>query len=82
MLRAMLRCDVMQSGHLCATSVHSALHSPSHVLDNLAEEVPEQARQQGAPQIQALVGVMIPVVLISPAQRHLAPGNPDSETHI
>ena len=71
-----------RSHRICLTFVHSSLHSAAHVLDDLAEEVPEQACQEGAPQVQALVGVVIPVILIPPAQRYLRSPPPFTERQL
>ena len=53
------------------TFVHGALHCCAHILGDLPEQVPEQAGQQRASQVQALVCIVIPVVLIPPAKGHL-----------
>ena len=57
------------------TPVDALLDVAAHVLGELAEQLPEQARQQGPPQVQALVRVVVPVILLPPAQRHLADNN-------
>lgn len=48
--------------------VHAALHIVAHILLQLAEQQAEEARQQRAPQVQALVGVVVPVILGAPPQ--------------
>lgn len=53
------------------TPVNGFLHMGPDILCELAEELPEQIRKQGAPQVQALVAVVIPVILVPPAQRDL-----------
>ena len=53
------------------TLVNGSLDGTPHILSDLAEEVPEEAGQQRAPQIQALVGIVIPVILVPPSQGHL-----------
>lgn len=53
------------------TPVYSFLHVCAHIFGELPEELPEEVGQQGSPQIQALVAVVIPVVLLPPAQCHL-----------
>ena len=53
------------------TPVHRFLHMGAHVLRELSEELPEQVCKQWTPQIQALVAVVIPVILVPPAQRDL-----------
>ena len=40
------------------------------VLDDFAEQLPEEARQQWAAQVQALGRVVVAVVLGAPPQRH------------
>jgi hypothetical protein len=49
------------------TSVHGLLDMVAHVLGQLPEQLPEQAGQEGPTQVQALVGVVIPVILLPPA---------------
>lgn len=49
-------------------SVYAALHIVAHVLLQLAEEQAEEAGQQRATQVQALVGIVVPVILRAPPQ--------------
>ena len=50
--------------------VHAALHVAAGVPGQLAEEHAEEVGQQRPAQIQALVGVVIPVILAAAPQRH------------
>jgi hypothetical protein len=51
-------------------------HAPTHlhvvldILGELAEQLAEQLREQWAAQVQPLVGIVVPVVVLPPPQRH------------
>jgi hypothetical protein len=49
--------------------IRRPLDRPAHVLAKLAEELPKEARQEGAPEVEPLVGVVVAVVLGPPAER-------------
>ena len=51
-----------------ASSPHTRITAPTH--DSAHTRAPEQPRQQRPPQVQPLVGVVVPVVLPPPLQRH------------